>query len=385
MRSWQISLVFALVLSTLSPAVLAGQTTVTVQGIVTDSVTGEPLQGALVVLEGIEPGDTVDSGRVFHDETDASGTFGVEAPPGRYELTVQRTGYSGQRDTLVLTPGGTVTRSVALRAADVNLAHFAFFSGQMHSEHFELNEPSYFIFGFGDGGEERTPADYSNQVKFRIAVRYRLAQLRVKYDTGLFFAYTQNSFWHLYDFDESAPFFDNNFNPQIFFHRDARDYHDDPSYWLPSPRVFLEHESNGRDGPASRSWNRVGGALEWGDPQEDRVYWSVSLWHAFGIGDENPEIRDTNGRGEVRLAVQPRLRGGEHGLGELGFLLKSRILGEDPVANVEANVFADLGTLTRISGVLPTFMGQVFWGTGENLLTYDEKRLVVRLGIAFIK
>lgn len=260
-------------------------------------------------------------------------------------------------------------------------------SGFPHSEHFQLHEPSYFIFGSGDDSDaDRAPTDYSNQVKFRIAVRYRLLQIPgVNFDSGIYFGYMQNSFWHLYDFDQSAPFFDNNYNPQLFAHLDVRDVMDAPGYWVPSPRVYVEHESNGRDGDASRSWNRVGGALDWGDPEENKVYGGVSFWLPFGVAEDNPDIADRNGRGEVRIAVQPLLRDGESGLGTLGLVVKSRVLGEDPVANVEANVFADVGVLTGFTGVLPTLMAQVFWGTGENLLTYDEKRFVVRLGIALIK
>jgi phospholipase A1 len=258
--------------------------------------------------------------------------------------------------------------------------------GFPQSEHFQLHEPSYFIFGSGsDSDAERAPTEYSNQVKFRIAVRYRLIQIPVEHDSGIYFGYMQNSFWHLYDFDQSAPFFDNNYNPQLFAHLDARDVIEEPGYWVPSPRVFVEHESNGRDGAASRSWNRVGGALDWGDPDEHKVYGGVSLWLPFGVADDNSDIADRNGRGEVRFAVQPLLENGRRGLGTLGLVVKSRILGEDPVANVEANVFVDPGLLAGWSAVLPTLMGQVFWGTGENLLTYDERRLVVRLGIALIK
>ncbi len=85
------------------PHVAAG----TVSGAVTDSTTGEPLQGASVSLTG------TGHGALVH----ADGHYSFTAPPGRYEIRARLLGYAVQVDSVVVTDGQTTVKNFALPRA----------------------------------------------------------------------------------------------------------------------------------------------------------------------------------------------------------------------------------------------------------------------------
>lgn len=85
------------------------------------------------------------------------------------------------------------------------------------------------------------------EVQFQISAKQRL------FGYNLYFGYTQKSMWQLYNKKDSAPFRETDYNPEVFYR------------WTPDPAVWkhwgadigFEHESNGKELPDSRSWNRI--------------------------------------------------------------------------------------------------------------------------------
>lgn len=71
----------------------------------------------------------------------------------------------------------------------------------------------------------------------------------------LMFAYTNLSFWQLYNKKNSAPFRETNHEPELFleYHPESLDSTDEWVYY----RLGFVHQSNGQDVPESRSWNRI--------------------------------------------------------------------------------------------------------------------------------
>lgn len=77
-------------------------------------------------------------------------------------------------------------------------------------------------------------------------------------DTGIdmWFAYTQQSYWQLYNTENSSPFRESNYEPEIWFEK--RMLHLNYRGWrLENISLGINHQSNGRSGEFSRSWNRI--------------------------------------------------------------------------------------------------------------------------------
>lgn len=97
----------------------------------------------------------------------------------------------------------------------------------------------------------RNPDRNNSDAKFQISVSQRLTNSVLPFRTYLFLTYTQLAFWDV--FKESFPFRDINFNPTIGLGKPLV-Y---KNRYLGEIAFQLEHESNGKDGDASRSWNKV--------------------------------------------------------------------------------------------------------------------------------
>ncbi|MBN2514974.1 MAG: phospholipase A [Deltaproteobacteria bacterium] len=135
------------------------------------------------------------------------------------------------------------------------------------------------------------------EVKFQLSLKVKLWQDIIGKDVDLWFGYTQKSFWQLYDFAESSPFRETNYEPEVLFNfrthfrllgMDAR-----------MITVGLNHQSNGRSEPYSRSWNRIVGnlGLERGD-----TTLILKTWYRIPDSaekDNNPDIDDYLGYGEI--------------------------------------------------------------------------------------
>ena len=91
------------------------------------------------------------------------------------------------------------------------------------------------------------PTEFNSDVKFQISFRQRLTKSILPFHSHLFLSYTQKAMWNI--FEESLPFHDLNFNPGIGVQKLIVHH----GKAVGSAILMLEHESNGRDGEASRS------------------------------------------------------------------------------------------------------------------------------------
>jgi phospholipase A1 len=94
------------------------------------------------------------------------------------------------------------------------------------------------------------------EVKFQISLKMKLWDDIVGLPLDLWAAYTQLSLWQFYNRDYSSPFRETNYEPEVLLnYRTNTDL-----FGLLRSRfiqVGLNHQSNGRSEPLSRSWNRV--------------------------------------------------------------------------------------------------------------------------------
>ena len=111
---------------------------------------------------------------------------------------------------------------------------------------FGLYKDNYFALGTDPF---HTPDKYNSGVKFQLSISQRLTNATLPWGTYVYLFFTQKVFWEI--FQNSMPMSDLNFNPGIgwskpFFIKDR---------YCGKLTLILEHESNGKDGDASRSWN----------------------------------------------------------------------------------------------------------------------------------
>lgn len=113
---------------------------------------------------------------------------------------------------------------------------------------FGLYKDNYFAVGTDPFHK---PTGDNSGVKFQLSIAQRLTNATLPWGTYLYLFFTEKVFWEV--FKDSMPMSDLNFNPGIgwtkpFFVKDR---------YCGKLTLILEHESNGRDGEASRSWNKV--------------------------------------------------------------------------------------------------------------------------------
>ena len=229
-------------------------------------------------------------------------------------------------------------------------------------------EPIYFIVG-GDGGLN---------AKFQISLRYqlfdnqgRLAR-RLPWIDDLYLSYSQTSLWDLGNL--SAPFKDSSYRPRLFYSNNDLTRLFDGQLRLGVETGF-GHESNGRDGEDSRSFNMlyVRPILTFGEPAGLRFF-AAPLIHNYISDDDNPDIADYRGNVDWVLGF-----GAKGGLDFWTTLRKGR---RSNYGSIELNISYPLSKLSGgdLTGWLTL---QYFNGYGESLLDYNRKLdSQLRLGIA---
>lgn len=128
---------------------------------------------------------------------------------------------------------------------------------------------------------EREEAKY--QISFKVPLLTGLLDDR----TTLWFGYTQTSFWQVYNQDDSAPFRETNYEPEVFLRYQA-DWDVGPGR-LNGVTIGFNHQSNGQSEPRSRSWNRIVGTAAY---SYDRWLFMVQPWYRIpeNSSDDNSDI-----------------------------------------------------------------------------------------------
>lgn len=149
---------------------------------------------------------------------------------------------------------------------------------------FGIYKDNYFIFGPPIG---RAITKKNTNIKFQISVAQRLTRSTLPWGTYLFLFFTQKVFWNV--LENSMPMTDLNFNPGIGLTK--------PLFvknrYIGKLNLIVEHESNGRDGLESRSWNRVAlGANIIIDPQ---LMVHGKVWIPIVDGKNNRDLLDYYG------------------------------------------------------------------------------------------
>ena len=150
---------------------------------------------------------------------------------------------------------------------------------------------------------QRGDQDYDRtELKFQLSLKTKLWQDMLGSDADLWAAYTQQAFWQAYDSQNSSPFRETDYQPEVWATFPVEAGPD----WLKLRMVNVGavHQSNGETNPLSRSWNRLYASfgLTSGDLSVVvKPWWRIP---ESGSGDNNPDISDFVGRMET-VAVYP--------------------------------------------------------------------------------
>jgi Outer membrane phospholipase A len=220
---------------------------------------------------------------------------------------------------------------------------------------FGMYKDNYFITGVPTN---KAINNLTADAKFQISIRQRLIKSIMPFETQLMLIYTQKSFWNIYD--ESSPFADNNYNPGLLLIKPVID----KNQLLGVASFSFEHESNGRQGLESRSWNyfTLSGIYFF----NAYFYAQVKLWYGW-IGGENPDLFDYRGYGLV--ALNYRSFNDKFGVSFVINPCKETVNTQLELTfqpNKNANQYLFL---------------QWYQGYGESLLEYNQYASMVRIGI----
>jgi len=240
---------------------------------------------------------------------------------------------------------------------------------RMFADRLGPHEPIYFVYG------TEAPA-----AKFQVSFKYKLLDFREvapqRMTRTLQLAYTQRSLW---DIDgRSSPFYDTSYMPELIYEALAPRPEDSERWftWLGVQAAF-KHESNGRDGPVSRSLNMlyVRPVFALGQLDGWHLLAIPEVFTYVGTLEDNPDVEDYRGHGRLTLVL---------GRNDGPSLMATWWAGDD-FEHDTVQLDLTVPIRTRLLDFETYLLVQYFNGYGESLLSYREKVEVLRAGISLVR
>ena len=234
------------------------------------------------------------------------------------------------------------------------------------------------------GHSAATSTAYSTaETRIQLSVRTKIARgLLTDGDApgrdSLWFGYTQQSYWQLFNADISRPFRVTDHEPELTYIY-PMDAPLDGGWRLRYAGLSLNHQSNGQSLPLSRSWNRI--IVMTGVELDKRVQLTARLWARVpekNSQDDNPHISDHVGRAEIAGFWSVNKTN------TLGITLRHS-LRSSARGSVRLEWQRALGT-RRADGEPGglRFHTQLFSGYGDSLLDYNRRRTVLSVGLSLV-
>lgn len=209
------------------------------------------------------------------------------------------------------------------------------------------------------------------EVKFQISLKTQLNENDIAFpDDSLSLGITLDAWWQLYSSDISSPFRETNYQPEVFYLV--------PLLWGPfggntALVAGLEHQSNGQVQGLSRSWNRVYGMLIY---EKGGFVGSIRPWFRLpedpkedpdeANGDDNPDILDFMGHGELRGSWR-----------DSTYEYAAMVRGNPATGKGAVRVGMTFPLFARFRGYV-----EFFNGYGDSLIDYNHFQRRLGLGVA---
>jgi phospholipase A1 len=213
------------------------------------------------------------------------------------------------------------------------------------------------------------------ETEFQISLRKPVLFNLLGLDETLTLAFTQRVWWQIYS--DSSPFRETNYQPEIYLTIPTTK-NLDREYGLKGIRGGFLHESNGKDGLQSRSWNRLYIASIW---QYKNLFTNLRFWYRIPEdnksdphdenGDDNPDIEDYIGHGDITFSYISKKS-------QFVLMLRNNFDIEDNKGAIELSYSYPLALAKDTFWYL-----KVFNGYGESLIEYDREITKLSLGFSF--
>lgn len=241
------------------------------------------------------------------------------------------------------------------------------------------HKPNYFLFAYNEKGwnpdpyrEQFDEPDYENddlETQFQISLKVPFAIGLFNDRMDIYGAYTNRSFWQVFNDDWSRPFRETNHEPELW--AQFRNDWSIGGFTNSVNAVGIVHQSNGRGGVLSRSWNRVYANFIF-----ERGNWAFGLkpWYCLDCDDDdsdNPDITDYMGHGELRVIY------GRNGH-EFSLMSRNQLESGFDEGAIELSWSFPMFGYPYLKGYV-----QYFNGYGESLIDYNVHTNTLGMGFQF--
>jgi len=206
------------------------------------------------------------------------------------------------------------------------------------------------------------------ETKFQLSFKVKVLQAIFGRYGDLWVAYTQKSHWQVYNQSLSRPFRETNYEPEVIlnFNTNIKMF----GFTNRMAGVSFNHQSNGRDMPLSRSWNRI--IFHAGFERDN---WQVYLrpWIRMADDDDdNPDIIRRIGNGDATV-IYTMGKSVISFTGSTNFSFNSHFSG-----------YAEASWSYRLFGNLKGYL-QITHGYGETLIDYNNRQTTIGLGVSLVE
>ena len=225
-------------------------------------------------------------------------------------------------------------------------------------------------------GEEVFQEQYSNptidlddtEVQFQVSLKFPLAVDLFDKNIDIYAAYTNRSFWQLFNDDISSPFRDTNHEPEAWVQ--IRPDWEVLGFKNAVNQFGFVHQSNGQGGVLSRSWNRLFANFIF---EKNSLAVRLKPWIRIEEDkedDDNPDIEDYLGYGEISAAYKWEGH-------TFDVMVRNLFESSFEKGTVQLSWSFPLGNYEHFRGYV-----QYFNGYGQSLIDYDRNVNSLGVGIS---
>jgi len=242
---------------------------------------------------------------------------------------------------------------------------------------------NYFLMSYADDPNDDAFKDLldnddaqldNTETEFQVSIKVALARDTFYNGDALQVGFTLKSFWQTFNEDESSPFRETNYQPEIWYRTPIpwNSFGSETMLW----GIGVEHQSNGRSRELSRSWNRIYTTVTW--LVEDYAF-RFKPWYRIPEddkddptdtgGDDNPDIQKYMGYFEFT---------GIHNSdgNEFGFMIRNNVGSGASHSRGAVQLDYTFPLWGRVRGY-----AQFFNGYGNSLIDYNYNLTRVGVGI----